>query len=51
MPRIPEAGNHQLRPYVVINRGSTGHDELTLRFEGDVTELFPWLVRAALAEA
>jgi NAD-dependent deacetylase len=41
-------------PYVVINRGPTGHDdrpELTLRLDGDVTELFPPLVRAALAES
>ena len=41
-------------PYVVINRGPTEHDHLpglTLRLEGDVTELFPPLVRAALALA
>jgi NAD-dependent deacetylase len=41
-------------PYVIINRGPTGHDDLpevTLRFEGDVTELFPPLVRAALVDA
>jgi NAD-dependent deacetylase len=41
-------------PYVVINRGLTGHDDLpevTLRWEGDVTELFPPLVSAALADA
>jgi len=41
-------------PYVVINRGPTGHDDLpevTFRLEGDVTELFPPLVRAALVDA
>jgi len=41
-------------PYVVINRGPTGHDDLlevTLRMEGDVTELFPPMVRAVLAES
>ncbi len=41
-------------PYVVINRGPTEHDDLPeviLRFEGDVTELFPPLVRAALVDA
>lgn len=32
------------RPYVVINRGATDHDEMpevTLRLEGDVGEIFP----------
>jgi NAD-dependent deacetylase len=41
-------------PYVVINRGSTDHDnlpELTVRLEGDVTELFPPMVREALSTA
>jgi len=40
-------------PYVVINRGETDHDGLpglTLRLEGDVAELFPPAVAAALAE-
>jgi len=40
-------------PYVVINRGPTGHDDLpevTLRLEGDVTEIIPQIVRAALAD-
>ena len=39
--------------YVVINRGPTGHDDLpevTLRLEDDVTELFPPLVAAVLAD-
>ena len=39
-------------PYVVVNRGGTEHDgrpEVTLRLEGDVQELFPPAVEAALA--
>jgi len=39
-------------PYVIINRGSTEHDELPqvmLRIEADVTEVFPPAVSAALA--
>ncbi|MFC1513553.1 NAD-dependent deacetylase [candidate division KSB1 bacterium] len=38
-------------PYVIINRGETGHDEsdlVTLRFEGDVAEIFPPAVETAL---
>ncbi len=38
-------------PYVIINRGPTEHDELpqvTLRLEGDVAEIFPPAVAAAL---
>lgn len=38
-------------PYVVINRGETEHDgdpAVTLRLEGDVSELFPPAVAAAL---
>jgi NAD-dependent deacetylase len=40
-------------PYAVINRGPTGHDDLPeviVRLEGDVTELFPPMVLAALAD-
>ncbi|MFW6181937.1 MAG: SIR2 family NAD-dependent protein deacylase [Spirochaetota bacterium] len=40
-------------PYLVINRGPTGHDGLplvTLRLDGDVQELFPSAVRRALGE-
>ena len=40
-------------PYVVINRGSTDHDhlaEVTLRLEGDVVEIFPPAVEAALRQ-
>jgi NAD-dependent deacetylase len=39
-------------PYIVINRGPTDHDEMpevTLRIEGDVSEIFPVAVAAALA--
>jgi NAD-dependent deacetylase len=38
-------------PYVIINRGPTEHDDLpevTLRLEGDVREIFPPAVDAAL---
>jgi NAD-dependent deacetylase len=39
-------------PYVIINRGETDHDHepaVTLRIEGDVAEIFPAAVEAALA--
>jgi NAD-dependent deacetylase len=39
-------------PYVIINRGPTDHDgdsAVSLRIEGDVAELFPPVVEAALA--
>jgi NAD-dependent protein deacetylases, SIR2 family len=39
-------------PYVVINRGATDHDgepAVSLRIEGDVGEIFPAAVDAALA--
>jgi NAD-dependent deacetylase len=39
-------------PYVIINRGATGHDEhacVTLRFDADVTAVVPPAVAAALA--
>lgn len=38
-------------PYVVINRGPTDHDAepaVSLRIEGDVAEIFPPAVEAAL---
>ena len=38
-------------PYVIINMGATDHDDwagLTLRIDGDVTEVFPTAVDAAL---
>lgn len=39
-------------PYVIINRGATEHDEeacVSLRIEGEVSEIFPAAVDAALA--
>ena len=39
-------------PYLIINRGATDHDlapRLTLRLEGDVSEIFPVAVEQALA--
>jgi NAD-dependent deacetylase len=39
-------------PYIVINRGATDHDHercVTLRLEGEVAEIFPAAVDAALA--
>jgi NAD-dependent deacetylase len=39
-------------PYIVVNRGATDHDDLpevALRLEGDVAEIFPAAVQAALA--
>jgi NAD-dependent deacetylase len=49
---FPLAAAERGTPYVVINRGPTDHDrlpELTLRLEGDVVQLFPPAVEAALA--
>jgi NAD-dependent deacetylase len=48
---IPILGASRGVPYIVINRGPTDHDELrevTLRIEGDVAEIFPAAVAAAL---
>ena len=39
-------------PYVIVNRGATDHDDhpaVTLRLDGDVTEILPLAVAAALA--
>jgi NAD-dependent deacetylase len=39
-------------PYVIVNRGATEHDDhpgVSLRLEGEVTELFPSAVKVALA--
>lgn len=39
-------------PYVIVNRGATDHDHapsVSLRIEGDVAEIFPAAVNAALA--
>ena len=49
---FPLAAAERGAPYVVINRGATDHDghtALTLRLEGDVVELLPPAVVAALA--
>jgi NAD-dependent deacetylase len=38
-------------PYIIINRGATehdGHPAVSLRLEGDVTEIFPYAVNEAL---
>ena len=48
---IPLIAANRGAPYVIINRGATEHDELpevTLRLEGDVAEIFPAAVAAAL---
>jgi len=49
---IPLLAANRGVPYVIINRGPTEHDDLpevTLRLEGDVGEIFPPAVEAALA--
>lgn len=49
---IPLAAAERGVPYVVVNRGATDQDHLsaiTLRLDGDVVELFPPAVAAALA--
>jgi len=48
---IPLLAANRGTPYVVINRGETEHDQLpevTHRLEGDVVEIFPRIVTAAL---
>jgi NAD-dependent deacetylase len=48
---IPLLTANRRRPYVIINRGPTDHDEqpeVTLRLEGDVGEIFPAAVMEAL---
>ena len=49
---FPLAAAERGVPYVIINRGETEHDShpaVTLRLEGDVVELFPPAVEAALS--
>lgn len=49
---IPLLAARRGAPYVIINRGVTEHDdrpEVTLRLEGDVVEILPPAVKAALA--
>ncbi len=48
---VPLAAAKKAIPYVIINRGETDHDShpsVTLRLEGDVTEIFPPAVESAL---
>jgi NAD-dependent deacetylase len=48
---FPLAAAERGVPYVIINRGATdqdGHPAVTLRLEGDVVEIFPPAVEAAL---
>ena len=50
---IPLLAAERGTPYVVVNRGATEHDDhpaVTLRLDGDVTEIIPPAVAAALAE-
>lgn len=50
---IPLLAASQGAPYVIINNGATDHDdmrEVTLRIEGDVSEVFPAAVGAACAQ-
>ncbi len=50
---IPLMAARRGAPYLIINRGPTEHDdlrELTLRLEGNVSEIFPPAVVAALDE-
>jgi NAD-dependent deacetylase len=49
--QIPLLAARHGAPYIVINRGSTDHDqypEVTVRLEGDVEEIFPKAVDQAL---
>jgi NAD-dependent deacetylase len=48
---FPLAAAERGTPYVIVNRGATDHDAhpgVTLRLEGDVVEIFPPAVDAAL---
>jgi NAD-dependent deacetylase len=48
---IPLLAARRGTPYIIINRGATEHDDfpgVTLRLEGDVIDIFPPAVRAAL---
>jgi NAD-dependent deacetylase len=48
---IPYGAVQRGVPYVIVNMGATDHDHwdgLTLRIDGDVTDVFPLAVRAAL---
>ncbi|HXI30008.1 MAG TPA: Sir2 family NAD-dependent protein deacetylase [Vicinamibacterales bacterium] len=48
---IPLIAAERGTPYVIVNRGATdhdGHDAVTLRLDGDVTEIFPDAVAETL---
>lgn len=50
---IPLIAADRGAPYIVVNRGATDHDgdaRVALRLEGDVGEIFPSAVEAALSE-
>jgi len=49
---IPLVAAERGTPYVIVNRGATdhdGHEAVTLRLHGDVTEIFPPAVSAIVA--
>jgi NAD-dependent deacetylase len=49
---IPLVAAERGIPYIIINRGETGHDDhasVTLRLEADVAAILPPAVEAALA--
>src|SRR5438445_2950620 len=49
---IPLLAAQRGTPYVIVNRGASEHDDhpsVTLRLEGDVTEIVPQAIEAALA--
>lgn len=48
---VPLLAAERGAPYIIVNRGATGHDNhpsVTLRLEGDVTTLVPRAVHAAI---
>jgi NAD-dependent protein deacetylase/lipoamidase len=51
---IPLLAAERGTPYVIVNRGATehdGHQSVSLRLEGDVTEILPPAVEAALSSS
>jgi NAD-dependent deacetylase len=48
---FPLLAAHRGVPYVIVNRGATEHDHepsVSLRIEGEVNDIFPAAVEAAL---
>jgi NAD-dependent deacetylase len=48
---VPLYATERKTPYVIVNQGPTDHDQLrvvTLRIDGDVSEVVPQAVAAAL---